>query len=244
MEILYGILFGLACLAWGYLTGSVPTAVIIARRRGVDITKVGSGNPGGTNVWRTLGWRPGLLCMLLDLAKGFAGAFPVLLIVLFLLKPNPAAGIPFVVFGGSEHLNVYVCLAGLGSALGHSFPLFFRFRGGKNVMVSLGFLMATSPLTGLFGLAVFLVFLFASHRVAVGSLAAAVAIVVFGLVPVVLIALDVYGYQYFGWNFGGTAFFRCDWLYFAALVLVSSFVVVRHHKNIHQLETHASKADF
>ncbi len=243
MQVLYGILFGLLVLVAGYLMGSIPNAVLIAKRRGVDITKVGSGNPGGTNVWRNLGYRAGLLCMTLDLAKSFSITFLVVLLLAFVPQLRDGSVLPLMSLQGHDHLNVYVCLTGLGTILGHSFPVFFRFRGGKNVMVTLGFLLATSPLMALLLLMVFLTALALSKRVAVGSLAAAIGLLPVGLIPVLLALYGVPGYQYCGWYFAPNAFFLCDWVYYVFLLFMGLLVVWRHHANIESLVEHQSHPD-
>lgn len=139
-------------LAAGYLLGSVPFAVLIARRHGVDILKVGSGNPGATNVRRTVGKGPGNLCFALDAAKGLV-----------------AAGWPLLAFSGGP--GEAAALAGLvGALLGHSFSVFLRFRGGKGVATTLGGLLALMPLVLLVGVGVWLAVFFTTRYVSLASI--------------------------------------------------------------------------
>ena len=121
------MLEGLAILA-GYFIGSVDVAVIIARRHGVDIYGAGSGNPGASNISRTLGRRHGALVMIADVLKGVV-----------------AAAIGELV-GGSELVGF---AAGAMAVVGHCFPLWHRFRGGKGVATGGGMLLWTIPGLGL-----------------------------------------------------------------------------------------------
>lgn len=116
---------GLAFLS-GYLLGSVSFALLLARARGIDLRGVGSGNLGATNTSRALGARAGILVFLLDAAKG---AVPVLL------------------WRAVEAEELAVVLAGAGAYLGHIWPLYFRFRGGKGVATLIGALLALAPWT-------------------------------------------------------------------------------------------------
>lgn len=148
--------------AWGllvgaYLLGAVPFGLILAKLAGVDVRAAGSGNIGATNVARTAGRGLGILTLVLDALKGAA---PVLVARLG-LEAGPA------VEAG----------AGLAAILGHVFPVYLRFRGGKGVATALGVFAALTPLATGAAVATFAV-LFALFRVvSVGSLGAAVALV-------------------------------------------------------------------
>jgi acyl phosphate:glycerol-3-phosphate acyltransferase len=138
----------------GVLIGSVPTGVLVARARGIDLRKVGSGNIGATNVGRALGKRWAIAVLLADAAKGYA---PVL--VARRLEPQP-------------WLWAAVALA---TVLGHSFSLFLRGRGGKGVATSLGAALALAPVPALAAFGVYVV-LYAIFRISsVGSLAGVTA---------------------------------------------------------------------
>lgn len=245
LQPLWAVLFGLAVLIYGYLLGSVSFARVISRTKGVDITKVGSHNPGGTNVWRNLGWKAGLACMLLDMLKGFLAAFVPLLIVTLIPQIRDGDVFGTLEFGGHSHLTFYACLGGIAAGIGHSWPCYYKFKGGKNVMVTCGFGLAISPQLVLFGLIGFLVALFISRKVAVGSLTVAACAILGGLVPVILTAVPVDpGYQYCGWYFGENAFFLFDWLAYLSILLSALLIVVRHHSNIEQLAEHKAQKDF
>jgi glycerol-3-phosphate acyltransferase PlsY len=147
-------------LVLAFLSGSVPFGLLIARARGIDIRAHGSGNIGAANVARNLGRLLGFIVLLLDLAKG---ALP-----LMLLRYAPARA-----FAADEWLY---CSAGLCAILGHCFTPWLRFKGGKGVATTLGVFLALDPLAAFAACAVFLPVLAATRIVALGSLAAAVAL--------------------------------------------------------------------
>jgi acyl phosphate:glycerol-3-phosphate acyltransferase len=143
-------------LALGYLAGSFPTGVLVARLRGVDITHVGSGNIGATNVARALGKKLGAVVLLVDAAKGFA---PVWVAVHVL------------------HLD-HAVVAGIGALaiLGHVFPVWLKFRGGKGVATGLGVFLALDPLAAAVAVVVW-VALYAIFRISsLGSMMASTSI--------------------------------------------------------------------
>ena len=153
------LLLGLTLLA-GYLVGGVPFGYLIARWRGVDILRQGSGNIGATNVSRVLGRRFGALVFLLDFGKG---ALPAL--AASFLSPFAGSGLP------PDSLPV---AAGVAAFLGHLFPIYLRFRGGKGVATGVGVLSVLLPGTAAIVLAVWVVVLFATRYVSVASLTAGV----------------------------------------------------------------------
>lgn len=138
----------------GYLLGAVPFAVMVARAAGVDILKTGSGNPGATNVLRTLGRGPGYLVFLLDFLKGFAAAFwPMLL-------PMEGGWAPWLPILGLA-----------GAITGHSFSVFLRFRGGKGVATAVGGLLAMQPWVILAAVLVWLTVFYTTRYVSLASIA-------------------------------------------------------------------------
>jgi glycerol-3-phosphate acyltransferase PlsY len=134
--------------------------VLVAKQRGVDILKAGSGNPGATNVKRVIGKGPGNLVFVLDFLKGFiAAGWPALAGLYFYLLP---VGAPVSWMG----------IAGLvGAILGHSFSIFLKFRGGKGVATTIGGLMALMPLVMIGGLLVWVAVFYASRYVSLASIA-------------------------------------------------------------------------
>jgi acyl phosphate:glycerol-3-phosphate acyltransferase len=145
----------------GYVLGSIPSGYWISRLfDGIDIRTVGSGNPGATNVWRTLGWRYGVPVALLDIAKGFAAA----------LLGRWLAG------------DLVAVLAGVAAMAGHWRPLFLRFaRGGKIVATTGGVGFAVAPLATLAAVAVWWVFFLATRYVSIASMASAISLPLFAV---------------------------------------------------------------
>lgn len=149
-----------------YLLGSIPFGFLVAKAHGVDIRSKGSGNIGATNVFRMLGKGPGILTFALDFAKGLVSALVVAGAADRLLGP----------VGGNLPCLRLVC--GAGALVGHSFPLFLGFRGGKGVATGVGLVMGISPATALVGLGVWLVVFLASRYVSLASIAAAAGVAV------------------------------------------------------------------
>lgn len=143
----------------GYLLGGIPTAFLVARRRGVDIRRVGSGNVGGTNALRVLGWRVGVAVMAVDAAKGALAA----------------AALPRLPLGGGEPVYLAVA-AGLAAVVGHVFSPYLRFRGGKGVAVTAGVLAALAPLPTAVAVGAFALVVAGTGIVSLGSLAAALVL--------------------------------------------------------------------
>jgi len=143
-------------LALSYLIGSVPVGLIVGKlTRGVDIRKFGSGNIGFTNAWRTLGWGPGIVVFVLDVAKGVG---PVL------LSKQLGMG-PLAVIG-----------SGLLAILGHNFSVFLKFSGGKGVSTSLGVIIGIAPAIAATALGFWLVLLAITRYVSVSSIVAAASV--------------------------------------------------------------------
>ena len=140
-----------------YLAGSVPFGYLIGRMRGVDVRTVGSHNIGATNVYRTVGHGWGLLAFACDFAKGVV---PTLLAGLFAAGRGEAlADLPVVV--------------GIFCVVGHTLTVFMRFRGGKGVATAFGVFLALLPLPTLLAFAVFVLTVWLSHYVSLGSMLAA-----------------------------------------------------------------------
>jgi len=143
----------------GYLLGSLPFGYLVARAHGVDIFKVGSGNPGATNVKRVLGAKAGNTVFALDAVKGaVAAAWPLLP---FLNAPDTRMmGLVGVIF----------------AVLGHSFSMFTKFKGGKGVATAAGGLVVLIPVSSLIGAAVWIITFFVTRYVSLGSVLAAAAV--------------------------------------------------------------------
>lgn len=124
----------------GYVVGSIDFAVIVSRMHGVDIRKVGSGNPGTSNVLRTVGKFPAAMVLVGDTLKGVIGAAMGMV----------ASGVP-------DPQVHWAFAAGLAAVIGHCYPVFHRFKGGRGVATGLGVLFFTIPLVGLIVLVAWLV---------------------------------------------------------------------------------------
>jgi glycerol-3-phosphate acyltransferase PlsY len=160
-----------------YFLGSIPFGVLVAKRAGIDITSVGSGNIGATNVMRTLGRGPGLMVFALDVAKG--------------LLPALAAR---AIAPGQQDIWFY---GGLAAILGHVFSPFLKFKGGKGIATSLGALLGSTPLTAISAFTVFALVTAVGRTISLGSIVAAVVAPIFAWIfkdePAVIVGLTVMG---------------------------------------------------
>jgi len=155
-----------AAFLLAYMLGSVPAAVWIGRKfHGIDVREHGSHNAGTTNVIRVLGWKTGIPVLLIDVSKGWLAA--MLPFFLNLAPEDPA------------HLTNLKILTGLTAVIGHIFPLFAGFRGGKGVATVFGVLFALQPVLTLSCFVVFLVVLFITGIVSVSSMSAGLAFPIF-----------------------------------------------------------------
>ena len=174
----------------GYLLGSIPSGVWIGKIfYNKDIRNYGSGNMGTTNTFRVLGKKAGIVVLLMDMLKG-----------------TITACLPFIF-----HVNVSVLLIGLSAILGHVFPIFAGFRGGKAVATSVGVLLVYNPLFFIIAWAIFIITLYISSMVSVASM--------LGFTLVSIISL----------------FFNDRVLTIVAIVL-TIFVFTRHWKNIERIK--------
>jgi glycerol-3-phosphate acyltransferase PlsY len=159
--------FILSCLA-AYLIGSIPTGFLMTKIFvGADIRSAGSKNVGATNVYRVAGKLPGLLTLIIDIIKGI---IVVTLVVDFFYTYLPDVDYIF-----------YKTLLGLIAILGHIYPVFLKFRGGKGVATTIGVTAAIAPLVLLVSLAVWLIVFIPTNYVSLGSLAFGIALPVSAL---------------------------------------------------------------
>jgi glycerol-3-phosphate acyltransferase PlsY len=160
------ILLTVLVLLSAYLLGSVATAVWVGKKfHGIDVREHGSGNAGATNVIRVLGWKTGVPVLLIDVLKGWLAAmFPVFF--------NLAGQ-------GTALLTNLQILAGVAAVLGHIFPVYAGFRGGKGVATIFGVLLAIHPLLTLSCMGVFLSVLLTTGYVSISSMSAGIAFPVF-----------------------------------------------------------------
>ena len=152
-------------LILAYLIGSIPTAVWVSKGvYGIDIREHGSGNAGATNAFRILGKKAGSGVMIGDMLKGF------LAVKLALFSPLLVRSEPFV------DLQIFL---GLAAVVGHIFPIWAEFRGGKGVATLFGMIIAIQPLAAICCVAVFLLVLYLTRFVSLSSILASVAFAVF-----------------------------------------------------------------
>ena len=173
-----------------YLLGSVPTGYIVGSLAGVDVRKAGSGNVGATNVARVVGKRQGIFTLVADAAKGF---IPVILALNLDLTP------------------VATVFVGIAAFLGHLYPMFLRFRGGKGVATALGVFLGLAPAATVVLMVVFVVVLIATRFVSLSSMVAAAS------APVILWLLSYPPVSI------GMSFF------------IAVMIVLRHRENIQRL---------
>lgn len=147
----------LAVVAFGYLAGSIPFAFLLARRRGVDLRHAGSGNVGAANVLRTSGVPDAVIAFVLDAAKG-----AVAVLVAQRLSTEPATPVA----------------GGLASIIGHIYPVWLGFRGGKGVATAGGVFVVLVPAAAGIAAVVFALAIWVTRYISVGSMAAAVTLAV------------------------------------------------------------------
>lgn len=151
-----------------YLVGSIPTSIMVAKwKRGIDIRQHGSGNAGGTNVIRVLGWKAGVSVIAMDMAKGL---FATLVIARLMYGP-----IPFENRTPFDDFTVVQIIAGCAAILGHIWTLFAGFKGGKGIATAAGMLIGVAPVEVAVSFGVFAIVFLVTHYVSAGSLSAAVA---------------------------------------------------------------------
>jgi glycerol-3-phosphate acyltransferase PlsY len=184
-----------------YLIGSISSAVFVSKRfYGIDIREHGSGNAGATNTFRILGKNAGVFVMIADILKGF------LAVKLSILSSYTWSSEPFV--------NLQVVL-GIAAVLGHIFPIFANFRGGKGIATLFGMILGIQPLVAVSLVGVFMLMLLATRYVSLSSISASIA---FPLLILFIFREPELSYKLFAI---GTA----------------ALVVLTHYKNIGRLLT-------
>ncbi len=195
-----------------YLVGSIPTSIIISKLvKGIDIRHYGSKNAGGTNVFRVLGWKWGLLTIILDSLKG---AVAVVIIARLYLD-----NIPFNNITPFDDFTLIQIICGIAAVIGHIWTVFAGFKGGKGIATALGFLITIITVDMLLAIGIFLIVVSLSRYVSLGSITAAIS------VPVILIIRE----NVFGVNIPG---YHTILPFIIALTLL---VIFTHRKNIERL---------
>jgi acyl phosphate:glycerol-3-phosphate acyltransferase len=197
---------GVTIAAVSYLIGSIPFGYILVRIfRGQDIRASGSGNIGATNVARTAPGL-GLATLLLDAMKGVAAVF----IATHLLTTDDYLGSPLPLF---NEANTYLAVAALFSVLGHMFPMWLKFRGGKGVATAVGALAVLAPGAMLVSLAIFLLVVGVTRYVSLGSILGALVF------PIAMRILNP----------------QIPWPAIAITGGISILILLKHHENIRRL---------
>lgn len=184
----------------GYLIGSINLSIVLTKKvKGIDIRKEGSGNAGTTNTLRVLGKKYAAIVLLFDILKGVA-----VILIAMLISPLVADA------------NLLISLGGLAVILGHNFPLYYNFKGGKGVATTLGIILIVTPSLGCICLVFGLIIIALTKMVSVGSILAAI------LYPILVLFLAKE--------------------YFIFALFVSLLLIFRHRKNIKKiLEGNESK---
>jgi glycerol-3-phosphate acyltransferase PlsY len=194
-------------IAFGaYLLGSIPTGFLVAKARGIDIRTVGSGNIGATNAMRVLGKPAGIAVLLMDALKGYAACALLVPLIFNGLAPHFSGLFQYFHNLPVELQTRYYVVAGIFAVLGHNYTCWLKFKGGKGIATTAGVYLALAP--GPLGIAfvVFALALLLTRYVSVGSITAAIALVVsvwiwqppnvfLGIVTTALGALAIYKHK-------------------------------------------------
>ena len=197
MLTLTGVLIG------SYLLGSIPFGYVAGKIRGIDIRKIGSGNIGATNVVRVLGKRYGYSVFVLDFLKGF-GAVKISMSIATDARPE---------WGSPE---IFGILAAIASIIGHSFPLWLKFRGGKGVATAGGALFGLMPVAALIAVTIWISIFWFTRYVSLASVVTAVAL------PLVILIMTRLNQ------------IRGNALFYSSLG-IAVLVIWRHHSNLSRL---------
>lgn len=155
-------IYSISALIAAYLFGSIPTAVWLGQAfYGVDVREYGSGNAGATNTFRVLGKKAGITVMLIDIFKGYTATNLAYLIGLSVTGPQ----------NSTQFVNYELAL-GVIAVMGHLFPVFAGFRGGKGVATLFGMVLAVNPMAALLCVAVFVTVLLTTKYVSLSSICA------------------------------------------------------------------------
>ncbi|MCF7858194.1 MAG: glycerol-3-phosphate 1-O-acyltransferase PlsY [Candidatus Cloacimonetes bacterium] len=185
-------------LSAAYLLGSIPTSYIMGKIvKNIDIRNFGSGNVGATNAFRIMGVKIGIATLLVDIGKGFLA-------------------VKIVTFMISDPTNIMLIATGLIAILGHIFTIFLKFKGGKGVATSAGVFIALVPVPIAITLVVFIITVWISKFVSLGSILAAITLLVTELIVNI-----------------NNSFADIEMLIF--VFIISLFIILRHKANIKRL---------
>jgi glycerol-3-phosphate acyltransferase PlsY len=195
----------------GYFLGAIPFGVLVSKKfKGFDLRTKGSGNMGSTNAFRTLGWKLGLLVQILDIAKGVGAV----VIASYLFN-----GLPFHNATPFQDITVFRFFAGISAVIGHCYTIFAGWKGGKGISTTLGMLAAIAPVEVAVAVGIFLLVVFASGYISLGSITASIAFPTTMFVRQNIFGVDINGYH--------------TMISFA--IGLSVFLIYRHRANIARL---------
>ncbi|NTU92139.1 MAG: glycerol-3-phosphate acyltransferase [Chlorobiaceae bacterium] len=217
----------LAIVFMSYLIGSIPSSIIAGKLlKGIDIRQFGSGNAGGTNAFRVLGWKVGLTVTLIDILKGTIAA----VYVVAFFKAHPLGAFP-------DMNEVAVSLiAGMAAVIGHVFTVFAGFKGGKGVSTAAGMLIGIAPVSMLMVIGIFLLAVWISRYVSLGSILAALAFPLIIAIRKYIFELGG-GLDYYIKVFGSRWFVHDSLDYHLLIfgVIVAAAIIYTHRANIKRL---------
>lgn len=209
----------------GYLLGSFPSAIFIGKVfYGVDVRKEGSHNAGGTNVGRVIGKKAGIITIALDVFKTLLAIWiPFLIISL--------SGLANYLLDFSKFpAALYYYSGGVFAAIGHSFPIFAKFKGGKAMSVFSGFVFATNPVLALLGVMCFFLIFFWKKYVSLASITAPFVVVLLSILLAIFEPL-----RHTNYFFVGSVIMDGTYIYTIYLLIIALYVLLRHIPNIKRL---------
>ncbi len=210
----------IVCLGIGYLCGLFQTSYIYGKRRGIDIREHGSGNAGTTNMMRTMGTKAGLITFLGDVLKTIAAVL-ICLAIFYRPDVNP------------EMLQLIKIYAGTGAIMGHNFPFYLKFRGGKGIACTAGMIITLDPYMVAIGLVIFFGIFFVTHYVSLGSILLYISF---------LIETIIWGAFHLGFfkNITPQIALECD----IVVGLLCAMALFRHRENMVRLVKHTEKKTY
>ena len=195
-----------------YLIGSIPTSIIVSKlTKGIDIREHGSGNAGGTNVMRVLGWKHGVFVIILDALKG--------VLAVIVVARLHYGSMPFQNLTPFDDFTLVQIIAGISAVIGHIWTVFAGFRGGKGIATALGMLLMIVTTDMLIAVGVFVVVVTVSRYVSLGSILAAIAVPLTLIVRENIFNVDIPGYH----------------TLLPFVIAVALLVVFTHRKNVVRL---------
>ena len=196
----------LICLVIGYICGLFQTGYIYGKLHHIDIRQHGSGNAGTTNALRTLGWKAGVITFLGDCLKCIFAVF-----------------VAWMLFGKSHErmFELLAMYAGVGAVLGHNFPFYLKFKGGKGIAATAGILLAVNPKVAIVAYLTFIVIVVATRYVSLGS--------------IVLVIIFAIGMVIQGEVFGTTLTVPECYELYALSIFLTVLAIYKHKENIKRL---------